>query len=207
MPVTYTLAFTIFLTSIAGFYSRGGSLLWRLSLIPYRIKHHGEIHRFITDALVHSSWAHLIVNLWVLLLFGEMVEIFFAKRLGFLKGELAFLALFLTGNIISGIPAYIKHRNNPSYMAVGASGGVSAILFSAISLNPTMPLTILPFFFVSLPAIVLGILYLIFEFIQSRTGTDNVAHDAHIWGAITGFFYTIALFPDETIKQLIIPLI
>ncbi len=96
----------------------------------------------------------------------------------------------------SAIPALIKQKNNHYYNAVGASGAVSAIVFTAILLQPHMSLFIM-FIPIPVPAYIFGILYLIYSYFMSkRPGADNIAHDAHFAGSIFGFTFPILLNPE-----------
>jgi membrane associated rhomboid family serine protease len=103
-----------------------------------------------------------------------------------------YLLLYFGGIMVSSVPAYEKHKNNPGYSAVGASGAVFAILFSFILINPTAMLGLL-FIPVPIPAFVLGILYLGYEFYMSKRGKTNIGHDAHFWGGMFGIAFTIIL--------------
>ena len=47
-----------------------------------------------------------------------------------------------------------------------------------------------------IPAPVFGVLYVFYEAFMSRNVKDNIGHDAHLWGAIFGLIYTIALKPS-----------
>ncbi|MFI5142079.1 MAG: rhomboid family intramembrane serine protease [Bacteroidia bacterium] len=89
---------------------------------------------------------------------------------------------------------FIKQKDNPNYSSVGASGAVTAIVFSAILINPTMGMGILfiPFY---IPAWLFGILYLWYSWYMGKRQLDNIGHNAHFWGAVFGFVFTILLKP------------
>ena len=86
-------------------------------------------------------------------------------------------------------------------MAVGASGAVSAILFASIIINPFSEIGIM-FIPIGIPAIILGPIYLGYEYYMSKKGKSNIAHDAHFSGAIFGLVFTAVIRP-ETLPQLI----
>jgi membrane associated rhomboid family serine protease len=136
---------------------------------------------------------HLLVNMFVLYSFGSVVEYFYSGIFG-LKGYLYYALLYLGGVVLSVTPAYGKHKDNPAYSAVGASGAVSAVVFASIIINPLAPLGILfiPF---NVPAIIFGALYLVYSAYMTGKNVDNVGHDAHFWGAIFGILFTIAIKP------------
>ena len=168
-------------------------LFGMLTYVPFSIKYNHQGYRFFSYALVHADFIHLFVNMFVLYSFGNVVEYFYTGLFG-LKGFLYFLLLYLGGIVLSVTPSYGKHKDNPAYSAVGASGAVSAVVFASIIFNPLAPIGILfiPF---SIPAIVFGALYLVYSAYMTGKGADNVGHDAHFWGAVFGIFFTIALKP------------
>jgi membrane associated rhomboid family serine protease len=96
---------------------------------------------------------------------------------------------------MSVVPAYGKNKENIHYNAVGASGAVSAIVFTSILFQP---LSKIYFFFIpiGIPAIIFGILYLWYSWYMSKKNIDNIGHDAHFWGAIFGIVFTIAIKPS-----------
>ena len=94
------------------------------------------------------------------------------------------------------IPALIKHNNNYGYNSVGASGAVSAVLFATIAMVPLsggIGILFIPF---TLPPIVFGVLYIAYEMYMEKRGGTNIAHDAHIWGAVFGFVFTLIFVPN-----------
>lgn len=93
------------------------------------------------------------------------------------------------------IPAFGKHKNDVFYNAVGASGAISAVIFSSIILYPTGKIFLF-FIPVAIPSPVFGVLYILYEAFMSRNAKDNIGHDAHLWGAIFGMIYTVALKPS-----------
>ena len=132
--------------------------------------------------------------MYVLYTFGLNVESQFNQMSN--VGYLYYLILYLGAMIFATLPSIIKHHNNPSYRSLGASGAVSAIVFVFIILAPTaqMGLIILPG--LNIPAFIFGLLYLLAENYMSKKGNSNIAHDAHIAGAIFGLLF-IAFFDYE----------
>lgn len=181
------------LVSIAGFQNR--SLLAKLMFNAYLVKHSNEWFRVVTHAFVHGGWMHLLVNMWVLWIFGGLVEKHYMLEKGNL-GIAGYLALYLGGILFSTLPSYNKHQNNFNYNAVGASGAVAAVLFSAIYFRPTMDLYLM-FIPIPIPAVIFGIGYLALEWYLDKNSADNVAHDAHFWGAAFGISYSMLLIPSQ----------
>jgi len=107
-------------------------------------------------------------------------------------GPIYFVVLYLLAIIVSDIPTYWKQRDNPVYNSLGASGGVSAIIFAFIIFEPTADIYI---FIVKAPGFIIGTLYIIFSYIQGKKSNDNINHDAHLFGALFGLLFCIVLYP------------
>jgi membrane associated rhomboid family serine protease len=181
-------------TAIVSLYGFSDQVLFdRCKFTPYDIRHSNQWYRFFSYGLFHAGWLHLIINMMVLYSFGPVVEK--AYRYYF-HGQyiLYYLLLYIGTLLVSVLPAYRKHQNDVFYHAVGASGAISAIILVAILLNPLQKVY---FFFlpIGIPGPVFGLLYIGYEAYMSRRGRDNIGHDAHLWGAIFGLVYTIALKP------------
>ena len=101
-------------------------------------------------------------------------------------------ALYLSAIIVSSIAAFVKHQNHSQYRAVGASGGVSAILFATVYFEPWNKIYII-FLPIGIPAVIFAGLYLAYSAYMSKKGQDNVGHDAHFWGAVYGFVFAFLL--------------
>lgn len=161
---------------------------------PYLEHHHKEYYRLITNGFVHANWTHLLINMYVLFVFGEYVESVFLSMFGAMKGRLFYLMLYLFTIVASSIPTHFKHKNNQYYAGLGASGATSGILFSFILFNPWS--TLLLFFVIPCPAIIAAVLYLFYSSWASKNSNDNIAHDVHFFGAIFGFLFTVVLNPE-----------
>ena len=184
----------IAVTLIISFLSFSNAELFdRLKFNAYLIKSHHQGWRFVSYALVHAGWAHLLINMYVLYSFGGFVEKSYQAYFG-PKGLLYYGMLYLGGILFSTLWDYGKYKNDPYYNAVGASGAVSAVVFSSILLNPGSSIFIFPIPF-PLPSWIFGILYLIYSAYMGKKGTDNVGHNAHFWGAVYGLVLTIILVP------------
>lgn len=167
----------------------------KLKFNAYLIKERKEGWRFLSYALVHSGWMHLLINMWVLYSFGEIVEQMLSGYFG-MKGVLYFFLLYLGGILFSTLFDFGKHKNDPYYNAVGASGAVSAVVFASILLYPAGSIFIFPIPF-ALPSWIFGILYLIYSAYMGQKGTDNIGHNAHFWGAVFGLVFIIILIPHS----------
>lgn len=165
-----------------------------LNFNPSRIIQKKEYYRFVSHAFVHGDWVHLLVNMFVFFSFGIYVENSFAQLEAeeiISSSKLSFILLYFGGIIIASIRSFMKYKNQPWYRSVGASGAVSAVLFTSIFLSPMSEI----YFYGVLPVkgIVFGILYLVYSSYMNRKSKDNINHDAHFWGAVYGFVFPLFL--------------
>ena len=188
-PVTIFIIILTCVTSLAAF--RNEKITDFLIFWPPAITKRHQYYRFITCGLIHADYIHLAFNMITFYFFGRIMEIYYAGMLG-LSG-VYYPALYLGALIVSNIPTYLKHRNDYNYRSLGASGAVSAILFAFILLKPWQQIQI---FFIPVPAIIYGVLFLIYSAYMSRKGGDHINHDAHFYGALFGVGFTIIAHPD-----------
>ena len=161
----------------------------------YGVWHRRQWHRMLSYGLVHGGWGHLLFNMITLYCFGRIVEQYFAAAFGAASGPVLYAVLYVTALAVSSVGDLIKFRDTPSYSAVGASGAVSAILFSAILFEPKMGIYIylIP---IPVPAYIFAPLYLIYCIVMARKNVDNIGHSAHFWGAVYGLVFPLLLRPD-----------
>ncbi len=186
--MTYIILIATVVVSIACF--NNYSLFNKLSCSPYRMVHSGEWYRIISHGFVHADWTHLIVNMFTFLSFGLYVENQFVAW-GF--GSSSFLILYFGGMVAASVYDVWKYRNNQYYSSIGASGAVSAILFTAIFLHPWDKIYF--FAIVPIPGIVFGFIYLLYCQYMAKRGGDNINHNAHFYGAVFGLIFPILLEP------------
>ncbi|MEM7103792.1 MAG: rhomboid family intramembrane serine protease [Bacteroidota bacterium] len=165
----------------------------KLLFIPYYVNERGEYYRFITAAFIHKDWWHLGVNMIVLYFFGQTVESVYKVLFG-TWGALLFLGLYLGGILASKAITYFRHRTNPGYGSLGASGAVSAVLFASILFDPWNEIFI---FFIpkGIPGFIFGLIYLAYSTYMDKKGTDLIGHNAHLSGAFFGVLFTILILP------------
>jgi membrane associated rhomboid family serine protease len=189
--ITYII---IGITAVVSFLAfQNVSLMEKLQFNAAQVVHRKQYYRLISHAFVHVSWTHLIVNMLVLYFFGRNVESYFGYFFEN-KADIYFIVLYIGGLLISNVWSLIKHQNDYYYNAVGASGAVSAVLFTFIFLDPWEMLYL--FAIIPIPGIVFGVGYLIYSYQMGKRKSDNVAHDAHFLGAVFGFVFPIILKPD-----------
>lgn len=190
-----TTAWILIITIALSFYAwKRPEIYQKWILTPYKIKHYREYWRFITSGFVHINYIHLFFNMFALYFFGQHVAYYFGPN-----GDLILVILYLLGIIISDIPTYLKYQNMPNYNSLGASGGVAAVVFSSIMFEPLNPIMIMfiPF---GIPGFVLGALYLVYSYYQGKQMSDNINHDAHLFGAIFGLAFTVLLRPGVLVS-------
>ena len=183
----------IIITSIVSFIAFNyRKLFTKYQFNAYAIVNKKEYWRLITHAFLHANWIHLLINMIVLFSFGIMVEYYFVGYFGIIKGKLIFGLLYLTSILFSVMYSLQKHKNDIFYNAVGASGAVSAIVFTSIFFEPWNMIYL--FGFIPIPAIIFGILYLFYSYKMSKQeNSDFIAHDVHFWGAVYGFVFPILI--------------
>jgi membrane associated rhomboid family serine protease len=157
-----------------------------------KIIHQKQYYRLVSHAFIHANWSHLLVNMFVLYFFGTGIETYFGIYFG-QKATAFYLMLYFGGILASNTWSLIKHQNDYYYNAVGASGAVSAMLFAFIFFNPWKKLWL--FAVIPIPGILFAIGYIFYSYQMSKKSNDNVAHDAHLLGAIFGFVFPILLKP------------
>ncbi len=188
MDVTIIIIAITSIVSVITFSNR--ALFEKLKFNAYRIHNDKEWYRMVTHALLHANWMHLIINMLVLFSFGRVVELYFAYYFG-PKWALLYLVLYVTAVVFSVLYSVNKHKDDIFYNAVGASGAVSAVVFTAIFFDPWNRL----YFFgmIPIPGIIFGIGYLIFSYIMGKRDQGFIAHDVHFWGSVYGFVFPLLI--------------
>lgn len=154
-------------------------------MMPYRTIRNKTWYELITSGFVHGSISHLLFNMITLFFFGPVLE----NQIG----EVHFLLLYFTGLIASSIPSLVKHKDNPQYATLGASGAVEAVLFGFIILFPFEYLYLM-FIPIEIPALLFGLVFIGYSIYASKK-EGKINHEAHIAGAAWGIFYMLAFVP------------
>lgn len=192
VPITLTLILVIFTCLISYQAFNDSRMRSNLMMHPASVKEFGQYYRFLTSGFLHGSWIHLGINMFVFYQFGEQLELTLLHHFGDLEGRLLFLLVYFGSIIFGSLPSYLKHSDNQYYSALGASGGVAGVLFACTFLYPWSVLYL--YFILPLPYVVSSILYLFYESYMDKKGGDNIAHDAHLSGAIFGYLIMIIIF-------------
>ncbi|MBN09013.1 MAG: rhomboid family intramembrane serine protease [Flavobacteriaceae bacterium] len=146
-----------------------------------------ESFRLISSGFLHVDNPHLIFNMITFYFFGDIVLNVF--------GTFWFICIYIGSLLLGNLFSLIIHRNKPNYSAVGASGAVTGILFSAILTYPDLKLALL-FFPIPIPGYIFGLLYLAYTFYGMKNLNDGIGHSAHLGGAIGGILLSILLIPE-----------
>lgn len=179
-PVASIIFIFTLITSIYAF--NNTELFGKFMLHPYSVAKGKKLHTFLTSGLIHADWMHLFFNMFTFF--------FFAFQLEVIIGHWQFGLLYIVSLILSDVPTVIKHKNDYTYSSLGASGAISAVLFSYILFKP---LSLIGVMFIPMPAILFGVLYLFYCVYMSKNSRDNINHDAHFFGALTGLILTVIL--------------
>ena len=153
----------------------------------------GEQFRMLSSGFLHMDFSHLLFNMLTLYFFANVV----LSSVGAINFILIYLASLFVGNLLS----FYFHKNELHYSAIGASGAVSGILYSAILFYPNMSLYLF-FIPIPIPAWLFGILYLLYSIYGMKNSLGNIGHDAHFGGALAGYFLTILMAPSLIKTQL-----
>lgn len=179
-------------TSLIGLFA-SPKLIDRSLFRPYWFLRRREYDTVLMSGFVHADLMHLIFNMMTFYFFGFLLER--------LIGSTHFVVLYLAGLLVSHAGTYIKHKRNPEYACLGASGAISALLFAAIVFFPEQSLYIIPIP-VPIPAPLFGIGYLAYTWYAARNPQGRINHDAHLGGAVTGLVYVALVAPQAYLNLL-----
>jgi membrane associated rhomboid family serine protease len=147
---------------------------------------HGYVWQLLTFQFMHGGWLHLLINCWVIYVFGRELE----ETLGVKR----FLTLYLSSGIIGGLVQALAGLLIGGAFArpvVGASAGGFGLVAAFATLYPERPLMLLLFFII--PINMRAKFLLLFSGLAAALGIifpgDGIAHAAHLGGMLTGMAY------------------
>ena len=193
--VTLILIIVTVITSIYAWNNPAVLQKWMFN--PFIVHNAKQYHRFLTSGFIHSNTVHLLFNMIALFFFGSVIERIYMNIFGF-TGVFLYLITYLAGIVVSNIKTFIKYKNSSHYNSLGASGGVASILFASILYRPTSSICL--YFAICIPAFILGAIYLIYTYYSGKKSSDNINHDAHLYGSLFGIVFTILLRPSVLIE-------
>jgi membrane associated rhomboid family serine protease len=182
-PTLLLLIGLIVLTSLKGFNDLSFFRKYEFHIGSIRA---GDNVRMFSSAFLHGDWGHLFFNMFTLYMFAPVVINYF--------DSFSFLVIYFGSLVFGSLLTLLFHKDEYSYRAIGASGAVTGILYSAILLNPDMSLYLF-FIPIPIPAYIFGIGYLLYSIYGMNAKNDNIGHTAHFGGAIGGYLITILKQP------------
>ncbi len=186
ISITLIITVVTVIISIIGF--RNDHVIENLIFYPPAVTEKNQYYRFITSGFIHADLFHLIFNMFSFYSFSNgLVEPKFIFYFGD-YGRALYLIMYLMALVVSLLPTYLKNKDNTSYRSLGASGAVSAVIFTGIIISPGMSLLV---YFIPMPGFVFGILFLIISAYLDKRGGTNINHSAHMWGALFGVIFII----------------
>lgn len=189
--ITYIIIAITCVVSLVGFTNR--NFFAKYVYHPYTVnRNKKEWYRVFTHAFLHADYAHLFFNMFSLWALGLPLEVNIFPAIFGGKAEYYYALIYFGGIMAASFPAFEKQKNNFGYTAVGASGAVCAVIFSFILIAPDVKLSMF-FIPIGIPAAIYGAAFLLISWYLSRRGGGHIAHDAHLWGSIFGFVFTILL--------------
>jgi len=172
--------------SLAGLYAKP-QIIERSLFRPYWFQRRRQYETLVTSGFVHADLPHLIFNM--------VTFWFFAFPLERQIGSLRFAVLYFAALAVSDLGTYLKHRNDPQYASLGASGAISAVLFAAIVYFPWMKLFIIPIP-LPIPAPLFAVGYVAYSWYSARQARGRINHDAHLGGALFGLLFVLVTDPS-----------
>lgn len=159
----------------------------------------GEQYRMFSSGFLHVDLMHLVFNMFTLYMFAPFV----INSVGAMYFAYLYFGSLIAGNLLT----LYFHKDEYYYRAVGASGAVMGIIYSAILLEPNL------YMYGFIPGYIFGFAYLLFSIYGMKAKNDNIGHVAHFGGAIGGFVITLVKFPflitkePKTVMALLVPIV
>jgi len=171
--------------SLIGLYSKP-ALIDKSLFRPYWFLRRKQYDTIYMSGFVHADMGHLVFNM--------VTYYFFAFKTEAYLGTLKFLVLYFVGLVASHSCTYFKHRNNPQYASLGASGAISAVLFAYVVYFPNTTLMIIPIP-IPIPATLFAVAYVAYSYWAGRRQVGRINHDAHLCGALSGVGFVAVTDP------------
>ena len=192
MSVALVVFVATIAASLAGLFANR-QIIERSLFRPYYFLRRRQYATAVTSGFVHADLPHLIFNM--------VTFYFFAFPLERQIGPLRFAALYFLALVVSDTGTFLKHRDDPQYASLGASGAISAVLFAAIVYFPWMELFIIPIP-LPIPAPLFAVAYVGYSWWSARQARGRINHDAHLGGALFGLVFVLLTDPGAYAKAL-----
>jgi membrane associated rhomboid family serine protease len=145
-----------------------------------------QYYRLVTCGFLHGGWAHLLMNVYTLYVFGGVVERLF--------GSVNFLLIYFASLVGGSLLSLYLHRHH-DYAAYGASGGVCGLIFAYVLWRPQSRMAVFPIPY-AVPGWLYAIAFMTASFYALKSAKDNIGHDAHLGGAVIGLVTAAGLKPE-----------
>ena len=152
---------------------------------PYDVARGRGYRGLLYSQFSHAGWGHLFFNMFTLFFFGRNLEV--------LSPTVLLLSYFLAA-AGADLATYIRHKEEPRFATLGASGSVAGVLFASILFFPEQGIFIFPLP-IPIPGPIFALLYLAGSMYMARSERGTVNHEAHIGGAIIGFLVAAIYSP------------
>jgi len=146
----------------------------------------GELYRLFTSGFLHVDWMHYGFNMFTLYMFSGIVVA--------ISGSFYFLLVYVLSIVIGNILTYQLYNKRAQYHAVGASGGVTGVVYASILLYPDLKLYLF-FIPIGIKGYIFALGYLLYSLYGMKKNSDNIGHAAHFGGAIGGLVLTLVRYP------------
>ena len=198
LDLTTIIVILTVLVSIGGFNNQ--KLINDLIFYPPSVQRR-QYYRFITHGFIHADFIHLAFNMLAFYSFGYNLETVFSFDCVFGgMGKIFFLLLYFSSLVVASLPDYFKYKDSYHFRSLGASGAVSAIIFSLIVFFPQSPIGLIFIPGLQVPGYIFALIYLGISVYLDKRGGGNINHSAHFWGAAYGVVFTLvfcALFASD----------
>lgn len=184
-PLALIILISTIIISLYGLY-KNRTLMENWMMHPWSVIYRKKWYLVFTSGFIHSDIPHLLFNM--------LTFYFFAFTLENTVGSINFAIIYFGSMVLADVTTILKQKDNPNYYALGASGGISGILFSFILFYPETSIAIL-FIPIGIPAPIFGLLYLAYCYWAAKKSMGFISHEAHFWGATAGLVLTVLLFP------------
>ena len=172
-------------------------MLQKWMMNPYMVFHRKQYWRLISSGFIHGSFIHLGFNMFTFYFFGRAVENVFGELLG-PSSTVVYVLFYLSAIIVSDLPGAWKRKDQINYNSLGASGAVSAMVFASILYFPLRNIYL--FAAIPIPGFILGIVYVLYSYFQGKNMSDNINHEAHLYGAVYGVVFAIIMYPPAAVE-------
>lgn len=198
-PVATFLFVITLVTSLRAFQDE--LLKQQFLLHPHSMFRRKKYYQLVTSGLIHGNWMHLLFNMVTFYFFCFQLERYIVLIDVFAAGEttkgilwfahIKFFLVYFVSLVLSDLFTAFKYRNDPTYKALGASGALSGIVLFAIMIMPPMSI------YGIIPGWLFGIGFVMYSYIAARRSRDNIGHEAHLFGALTGVLMALIMYPDS----------